>query len=292
MKNEERHQKAVEKLTEIAGSVYDQIDGGKIPKMMIPLRTKSNIRFDPKTAVWKYGKAMGARSAKKLTGAQMLLRTMYMLEFIEDMIKAEKSSTLREMYYISEGWDEGQVLCPGRVQHARGGPRDHHDLHEGGLQAQARGGRREGHREHHDPGARQEGQEEEDQLQGRCRRFRVRHPVQRREGEDQLHRLRRRLHHRDRDRRYVRQAGREQVRRGRARHPGAPQGAAREEHAQVHQARARGDEAPGGAPSPTGTRGASGYTRPWRTGPSRRPICRSTSRPRRPSSWASRHPTY
>ena len=47
MKNEERHQKAVEKLTEIAGSVYDQIDDGKIPKMMIPLRTKSNIRFDP-----------------------------------------------------------------------------------------------------------------------------------------------------------------------------------------------------------------------------------------------------
>jgi DNA topoisomerase-6 subunit A len=51
---------------------------------------------------------MGARSAKKLTGAQMLLRTMYMLEFIEDMIKEEKSSTLREMYYISEGWAKGK----------------------------------------------------------------------------------------------------------------------------------------------------------------------------------------
>jgi DNA topoisomerase-6 subunit A len=76
--------------------------------MVIPLRTKSNIRFDPKSAVWKYGKAMGARSAKKLTGAQMLLRTMYMLEFIEDMIKEEKSSTLREMYYISEGWAKGK----------------------------------------------------------------------------------------------------------------------------------------------------------------------------------------
>ncbi len=76
--------------------------------MVIPLRTKSNIRFDSKSAVWKYGKAMGARSAKKLTGAQMLLRTMYMLEFIEDMIKEEKSSTLREMYYISEGWAKGK----------------------------------------------------------------------------------------------------------------------------------------------------------------------------------------
>ncbi|HEX9908012.1 MAG TPA: DNA topoisomerase IV subunit A [Thermoplasmata archaeon] len=108
MRNEERHRKAVEKLTEIAGSIYDQIDEGKIPKMTIPLRTKSNIRFDPKSAVWKYGKATGARTAKKLTGAQMLLRTTYMLDFIEDMIKEEKSSTLREMYYISEGWEKAK----------------------------------------------------------------------------------------------------------------------------------------------------------------------------------------
>ena len=108
MKNNERHLLAVDKLTEIAQSVYDQLDSGKIPKMMIPLRTKSNIRFDSKSAVWKYGKAMGARSAKKLTGAQMLLRTMYMLEFIEEMIRTSKSSTLREMYYISEGWEKAK----------------------------------------------------------------------------------------------------------------------------------------------------------------------------------------
>jgi len=73
--------------------------------MKIPLRTKANIRFDSKHAVWKYGNLMGVRSAKKLKGALMLLRTMYVLEFIRDMIRDSKSSTLREMYYISEGWD-------------------------------------------------------------------------------------------------------------------------------------------------------------------------------------------
>src|SRR5207248_11434201 len=45
------------------------------------------------------------RSAKKLKGALMLLRTMHVLEFIRDMIRDSKPSTLREMYYISEGWD-------------------------------------------------------------------------------------------------------------------------------------------------------------------------------------------
>ncbi|MCX6652696.1 MAG: DNA topoisomerase IV subunit A [Methanomassiliicoccales archaeon] len=99
---------AVQKLYELAESIYEQIDGGKIPKMVIPLRTKSNIRFDPKHSVWKYGNAKGARTAKKTKGALMLLRTMCVMDLIEDMIKGSKSSTLREMYYISEGWGKGK----------------------------------------------------------------------------------------------------------------------------------------------------------------------------------------
>jgi DNA topoisomerase-6 subunit A len=108
MKNEERHLRAVDKLTELAADIYTQLDERKIPKMSIPLRTKSNIKFDRRSGVWKYGRAMGVRSAKKLTGAQMLLRTMYMLEFMEEMIRNNKSSTLREMYYISEGWEKAK----------------------------------------------------------------------------------------------------------------------------------------------------------------------------------------
>ena len=97
--------KAVESLYAIAEEVYEELDHGQVPKMKIPLRTKANIKFDPKHAVWKYGSLMGVRSAKKLKGALMLLRTMFVLEFIQDMIRDAKSSTLREMYYISEGWD-------------------------------------------------------------------------------------------------------------------------------------------------------------------------------------------
>ena len=98
-------EKAVQELHKIAGQIYGQLADGQVPKMTLPLRTKANIRFDPRSAVWKYGSLKGVRSAKKLKGALMLLRTMYMLDFIRDMIAQSKSSTLREMYYISEGWD-------------------------------------------------------------------------------------------------------------------------------------------------------------------------------------------
>jgi DNA topoisomerase-6 subunit A len=56
-------------------------------------------------SVWKYGRSKTERSAKSLDGAYMLLRTMYMVDFIKEMIRVKKSSTLREMYYISEGWN-------------------------------------------------------------------------------------------------------------------------------------------------------------------------------------------
>lgn len=101
----EGEETAVSELYGIAKNIYSQIDSGEIPNMVIPLRTKTNIRFDPRNAVWKYGKYKGVRSAKKLLGAYMLLRTMYTLDFIQEMIDQSKSSTLREMYYISEGWE-------------------------------------------------------------------------------------------------------------------------------------------------------------------------------------------
>lgn len=99
---------AYDKLIEITDSIYRQLDEGDIPKMVLPLRTKANIKFDSKSNVWKYGRSTGVRSAKKAVGAYMLLRTMHMLEFIGEMIGDLKSSTLREMYYISEGWGKAK----------------------------------------------------------------------------------------------------------------------------------------------------------------------------------------
>ena len=105
---ERRHKEAMESLEEIAGLFYDQLDKGNIPEIGIATRSKSNIVFHKKSGVWKYGKSKSTRSAKKLNGARMILRTLYMLDFIREMIDSEKSSTLREMYYISEGWEKAK----------------------------------------------------------------------------------------------------------------------------------------------------------------------------------------
>ena len=95
----------ISKIDMIASKIYDDFEKADIPYLQLPTRTKANIKFDDKFNVWKYGKNTTERSAKSLDGAYMLLRTMYLVDFIKTMIKTNKSSTLREMYYISEGWD-------------------------------------------------------------------------------------------------------------------------------------------------------------------------------------------
>ncbi|MHB8584567.1 MAG: DNA topoisomerase IV subunit A [Thermoplasmatota archaeon] len=100
-----RQANAMKALTKIAARIYDDLDHGRVPQLELAQRTKGNIVLEEELSVWKYGDGLTERSAKKTDGAYMLLRTMYMTDFIRQMLNEAKSSTLREMYYISEGWD-------------------------------------------------------------------------------------------------------------------------------------------------------------------------------------------
>lgn len=108
LETNERQQLALERLTEVVARVYDQMKDGEIPQMSLSQRSKRNIEFDPVHSVWKYGDLQTCRTAKTVQGTQMMLRTAYTAEFINSMIQEGHSSTLREMYYISEGWNNAK----------------------------------------------------------------------------------------------------------------------------------------------------------------------------------------
>jgi DNA topoisomerase VI subunit A len=99
---------ALTPTVDLARQIYDQLRRGEIPSMRLPLRTKQNLAFQTRDGVWRLGKSMGTRSARKLDGALMLLRTFYVVDFINEMAADKKTSTLRELYYISEGWDDAK----------------------------------------------------------------------------------------------------------------------------------------------------------------------------------------
>jgi len=105
---------AQEKLVDLAAEFYDQFERGQIPEMRLPTRTKSNIVFDEDKNVWVYGDRESTRSANSVRGARKLLKAVYTIEFLAQQLEEDRSSTLRELYYLSESWDNEEAQFNGQ----------------------------------------------------------------------------------------------------------------------------------------------------------------------------------
>ncbi|WP_457550691.1 DNA topoisomerase IV subunit A [Archaeoglobus sp.] len=95
---------SLSKLLSIVEEIYDQMKRGEIPEIKLTTRTKSNIEFKESSDVWVYGGKKSIRSAKSVKGAYQLLRMVYVIGFLKEQLIQNRSSTLRELYYISENW--------------------------------------------------------------------------------------------------------------------------------------------------------------------------------------------
>ncbi len=102
-------QRAREQLLALAEEFYDQFEAGEIPTMTLPTRTKSNIEYDPESNVWVYGDRTSTRSANSVRGARKLLKAIYTVDFLAEQLDQDRSSTLRELYYLSESWDNEEA---------------------------------------------------------------------------------------------------------------------------------------------------------------------------------------
>lgn len=102
-------ERARERLVDLAAEFYDQMASGEVPQLRLPTRSKSNIEYDEDAGVWVYGDRTSTRTAKSVGGARKLLKASYAVEFLARQLKQDRSSTLRELYYLSESWDSEQA---------------------------------------------------------------------------------------------------------------------------------------------------------------------------------------
>jgi DNA topoisomerase VI subunit A len=108
MSKADLNKRAIESLQKIAQNWYDQIKSGVIPSINLPTRTKHNIEYDDESEVWKYGEKESTRSAGSAKSAMHILKMAWVIWFLKKQIGENRSSTLRELYYISEGWKKAK----------------------------------------------------------------------------------------------------------------------------------------------------------------------------------------
>ncbi|MFA7562746.1 MAG: DNA topoisomerase IV subunit A [Methanoculleus sp.] len=108
MSREEMDALAKERLVDIAREWYGQMRDGVVPYIRLPTRTKRNLAYDDESEVWKYGERESTRAATNEKGAIHLLKMAYLIGFLKQQLQENRSSTLRELYYISEGWKKAK----------------------------------------------------------------------------------------------------------------------------------------------------------------------------------------
>ncbi|MDI6806452.1 MAG: DNA topoisomerase IV subunit A [Candidatus Aenigmarchaeota archaeon] len=90
---------AKEKLKKLGEKVLDDIESGKNPSIDIPLRTLSNVVYDPKTCSLTLGKKSAKRFLFNIAHAKKFTQTTMVAAFCNQLLKEGLHTSLRDMFY-------------------------------------------------------------------------------------------------------------------------------------------------------------------------------------------------
>ncbi|MBA4029032.1 MAG: DNA topoisomerase VI [Planctomyces sp.] len=95
----ERDTRTLGKLVGLADQVAQTTLGGREPRIEIPTRTKSNTVWNKKRGILQMGQATAERELFNLSQAKQFMQTMLHASTIKDLIEAQKTSSLRGVFY-------------------------------------------------------------------------------------------------------------------------------------------------------------------------------------------------
>src|SRR5215510_7267197 len=87
------------KITGLADDVETKANNGREPIIKIPVRAKSNTLWNKRRGILEMGKAEAERQLFNLNQAKQFMQTVLHSKSIKELIDAEKSLSLRGMYY-------------------------------------------------------------------------------------------------------------------------------------------------------------------------------------------------
>src|SRR5881296_3504118 len=99
----------VKKIESTAEEVHRKILKGQKPSMKFPLRSLSNVKYDPKAG---YFEMRGRKKERTLTVSTVktFAQTLRMMALSKELVEQDDIATKREAYYVSKNWDECRFL--------------------------------------------------------------------------------------------------------------------------------------------------------------------------------------
>ena len=88
-----------------AERIRDKIIRGEKPALRFPLRSLSNVRFDPRSGMFKIGRKTKERTLAMAT-VKTFAQSLKMIVLAKRLIETDDIATKREAYYVAKGWDE------------------------------------------------------------------------------------------------------------------------------------------------------------------------------------------
>lgn len=102
-----KENQATEAILKIAEEVKKKILKRKAPSLQMPLRSLSNVKYDPKVGHFEL---VGKTKERTLTASTIktFAQTLLLMNESKNVIKANDIMTKREVYYVSKNWGDAK----------------------------------------------------------------------------------------------------------------------------------------------------------------------------------------
>ena len=107
MKKKVGRTNVVKEIKNLANNVYKRIMRKKSPSLESPLRSLSNVKYDPKHG---YFQLLGKMKERTLTASTVktFAQTLRMMGLSKSLIENDDIATKREAYYVSKNWGDAR----------------------------------------------------------------------------------------------------------------------------------------------------------------------------------------
>jgi DNA topoisomerase-6 subunit A len=112
MKSPQAEKAAKDKLTvkaivDVAGQIEKRIEAEAKPEVTFPVRSLSNVHYDPKKGWFEIGKGKSVRTLTVNT-AKTFAQTLKMMALSKELVETSDFATKRDAYYQSKNWGEAK----------------------------------------------------------------------------------------------------------------------------------------------------------------------------------------